>query len=52
MESGRGKSEVLRFVDEMEDVELGGFEASRVRLKSSVLRDSGSVHMTEYEAEL
>ncbi len=52
MQSGRGKSEVLKFVDELEDVTLGSFEASRLRLKSSVLRDSGSVHDTVYEAEL
>jgi len=52
MDSGRGRSEVLEFVDETQDVELGGFEASRLRLKSSVLRDGGSVHTTEHETEL
>lgn len=52
MDSGRGKSEVLKFVDEKEDVTLGSFVASRLRLKSSVLRDDGSVHTTEYESEL
>ena len=52
MNSGRGRTEVLGFVDEHDDVTLGGFEASRLRLKSSVLRDDGSVHTTEYEAEL
>ena len=52
MNSGRGRTEVLGFVDEHEDVTLGDFEASRLRLKSSVLRDDGSVHKTEYEAEL
>lgn len=52
MGSGRGKSEVLKFVDEKQDVTLGSFEASRLRLKSSVLRDDGSVHDTVYEAEL
>lgn len=52
MDSGRGKSEVLNFVDENEDVNLGSFEAKRLRLKSSVLRDGGSVHDTVYEAEL
>jgi 2'-5' RNA ligase len=52
MNSGRGRTEVLDFVDEHEDVTVGGFEASRLRLKSSVLRDDGSVHTTEHEAEL
>lgn len=52
MNSGRGRSEVLGFVDEHGDVSLGGFDVSRLRLKSSVLRDDGSVHTTEYEAEL
>lgn len=52
MDSGRGKSEVLKFVDENEDVTVGSFEVSSLRLKSSVLRDDGSVHTTEYEAEL
>ena len=52
MNSGRGRSEVLGFVDKHDDVTLGGFEASRLRLKSSVLRDDGSVHTTEHEAEL
>ena len=52
MNSGRGRTEVLGFVDEHDDVTLGDFEASRLRLKSSVLRDDGSVHTTEYEAEL
>jgi 2'-5' RNA ligase len=52
MNSGRGRSEVLNFLDETEDVSLGGFEVSRLRLKSSVLRDDGSVHDTVYEAEL
>ena len=52
MGSGRGKSEVLKFVDENEDVTLGSFETKKLRLKSSVLRDDGSVHDTVYEAEL
>ncbi|MFP4188804.1 MAG: RNA 2',3'-cyclic phosphodiesterase [Halobacteriales archaeon] len=52
MNSGRGRSEVLGFVEEHDDVTLGGFEVSRLRLKSSVLCDGGSVHTTEYEAEL
>ncbi len=52
MNSGRGRTEVLGFVDEHDDVTLGSFEASGLRLKSSVLRDDGSVHTTEYEAEL
>jgi len=52
MDSGRGKSEVLKFVDENQGVTLGSFEVSRLRLKSSVLRDDGSVHTTEYETEL
>jgi len=52
LNSGRGKSEVLNFVDENDDVTLGSFVAKRLTLKSSVLRDDGSVHTTEYEAEL
>jgi 2'-5' RNA ligase len=52
MNSGRGRSEVLGFVDENEDVTVGGFEASHLRLKSSVLREDGSVHTTEHEADL
>jgi 2'-5' RNA ligase len=52
MDSGRGKSEVLNFVDKNQDVTLGRFEAKKLRLKSSVLRDDGSVHDTVYEAEL
>lgn len=52
MGSGRGKSEVLKFVDENEDVTLGSFEATHLRLKSSELHDHGSVHETVYEAEL
>jgi 2'-5' RNA ligase len=50
MGSGRGKSEVLKFVDENQDVTLGSFEAKKLSLKSSVLRDDGSVHDTVYEA--
>lgn len=52
LRSGRGKSEVLKFVDENEDVTLGRFEVKKLSLMSSVLRDGGSVHTTEYEAEL
>ena len=52
LRSGRGKSEVLKFVDENEDVTLGSFEVKKLSLMSSVLRDGGSVHTTEYEAEL
>lgn len=51
MNSGRGKSEVLDFVDS-KDAEIGSFEATKIRLKSSVLRDDGSVHTTEHEARL
>jgi len=51
MNSGRGKSEVLDFVDS-HDGDLGSFEATQVRLKSSVLLDDGSAHTTEREARL
>ncbi len=52
MTSGRGKSEVRRFVDRHQDLDLGEFTVDKVKLKESTLEDGGSVHETVHEARL
>jgi 2'-5' RNA ligase len=52
MNSGRGKSEVQRFLDERQDVHVCEATVSSIVLKESDLTDTGSVHSPVFEVAL
>lgn len=52
MKSGRGKTEVHKFLDETRGVEVGEFRVEGLRLKESVLHSDGPEYTTLHEAGL
>lgn len=52
MKSGRGKTEVHKFLDETEGVNVGEFRVRGLRLKESVLHSDGPEYTTLHDARL
>lgn len=52
MKSGRGKTEVHKFLDKTDRVDIGEFTVGDLRLKESKLQSDGPVYTTIHEAGL